>query len=115
MQARDLARITRAGGEASYQGTERTVKQAGRGALMACGRWLVHGGSRVCGVPQCEVTRAVKRQEESPHALRFPEPSQWNHISRAVIGQSARVHVNRGLDLAIPPSQGQCNSLEYCP
>lgn len=62
MQARDLACITRAGGLAAYQGTERTAKQVGRDALMACGRWLVHGGSRVCGVPQCEVTRAVKGQ-----------------------------------------------------
>lgn len=33
----------------------------------------------------------------------------------AVIGQSALVHVNRGLDLPVSPSQGQCNTLTYCP
>lgn len=95
MQARGLARISRAGGLASYQGTERTVKQAGRDALMACGRWLVHGGSRVCGVPQCEVTRAVKGQAgrqaggKSARAALSVSMELWNHISRAVIGRSA--------------------------
>ena len=54
---------------------------------MACGRWLVHGGSRVCGVPQCEVTRAAGK-ERSPHALRFP--SQWNCGTISVVLLSAR-------------------------
>ena len=64
--------------------------QVGRDALMACGGWLVHGGHRVCGVPKFSVTRAVNWQERSPHAL---SSSQWNHISGAVIGQSACARV----------------------
>ena len=41
------------------------------------------------------------RQEGSPHALRFP--SHWNYgtISVELLSAGARVHVNRGLDLAI--------------
>lgn len=51
------------------------------------------------------------RQEESPHALRFP--SQWNHgtISVELLSAGARVHVNRGLDLPIAyPHKGSAIS-----